>query len=91
MIDVSTHRVFWTVHKYAGLTACAWLFVVAITGIFLDHHEWRWLNQNSVSSSLTSTQIGRLAGSNLRNHSTRPATVIGWLSAVDQPAGMDWS
>ena len=25
MIDVHTHRVFWTIHKYAGLLACAWL------------------------------------------------------------------
>ena len=34
--------------------------------------------------------IGHLAGLNWRNHSTRPVTVIGRESAVDQPAGMDW-
>ena len=44
----------------------------------------------ATAPSTSATQIGRRAGSNLRNHSTRSATEIGRVSAVDQPAGMDW-
>lgn len=62
------HRTLRSIHKYAGLTACLWLFVLAVSGILLDHHEWRWLNQNSVPASWTSPQIGRLVPGTVMRH-----------------------
>ena len=88
------HRLLRTVHKYAGLTACAWLLVLGLTGIALDHHEWRWLNQNSVPASWTSPQIGRLVpGTIMRHIAVADGTVLGasergtWRSA---DAGKSW-
>ena len=82
------HRVLRAVHKYAGLTACAWLLVLALTGIALDHHEWRWLNQTSVPSAWTSKQIGRLVpGTIMRHIAVADGAVLGasergaWRSA----------
>ena len=69
----AVRRTLRTVHKYAGLTACVWLFVLAVSGILLDHHEWRWLNQNQVPASWTSPQIGRLV----------PATVMRQVKIED--------
>ena len=88
MIDVHTHRVFWTIHKYAGLLACAWLLVLGVTGVLLDHHEWRWLSQNSVPTTWTSKQINRLVpGTVMRHVVATPAKIVGgsergtWLSS----------
>jgi hypothetical protein len=45
----------WTLHrlhKWAGLTAAAWLSVLGISGLLLDHrHDWRWLWQSTVADS----------------------------------------
>ncbi len=69
---------FWKLHKYAGLTACLWLFVLGLTGVLLDHHEWRWLNQNSVPASWTSKQIGRLVpGTVMRHIAVSGKTLLG--------------
>jgi hypothetical protein len=38
-----------TIHKWAGLTAGLWLAILGITGIFLDHPEWRWLWQTNIN------------------------------------------
>lgn len=62
------HRILHAIHKYAGLTACLWLLVLGVTGVLLDHHEWRWLNQNSVPASWTSAQIGRLVPGTVMRH-----------------------
>jgi hypothetical protein len=44
----------WTLHrlhKWAGLIAGAWLAVLGISGLLLDHrHDWRWLWQNTVAA-----------------------------------------
>lgn len=78
MIDVHTHKVFWTVHKYAGLVACAWLLVLGVTGVLLDHHEWRWLSQNSVPTTWTSKQINRLVpGTVMRHVVATPTRIVG--------------
>lgn len=88
MIDVRTHRILWTIHKYAGLTACVWLFVLSVTGVLLDHHEWRWQSQVSVPSSWTSERIDRLVpGTVMRYVAATPEAVFGasergaWRSA----------
>ncbi len=82
------HRVLRAIHKYAGLTACAWLLVLGLTGVALDHREWRWLNQTSVPSSWTSKQIGRLVPATIMRHiAIANGTVLGasergtWRSA----------
>jgi uncharacterized iron-regulated membrane protein len=87
MVDVHTHRLFWTVHKYAGLVAAAWLLVLGVTGVLLDHHEWRWLSQNSVPTTWTSKQINRLVpGTVMRYAVATSTTIVGgsergtWLS-----------
>ncbi len=94
MIDVHTHKAFWAVHKYAGLLACAWLLVVAVTGVLLDHHEWRWLNQISVPASWSSPQVQRITPATIMRHiAVGPSAVLGasergtWLST---DRGREW-
>lgn len=72
------HGLFWKIHKYAGLTACAWLLVLGVTGFLLDHHEWRWLNQTSVPATWTSKQIGRLVpGTVIRHIAVSGGSIMG--------------
>lgn len=89
------HRFLRAVHKYAGLTACAWLLVLGLTGVALDHHEWRWLNQMSVPASWTSPQIGRLVPATIIRHiAVANGTILGasergtWRSS---DAGKTWT
>ena len=35
-------------HRWLGLFAATWLLTLGLTGIFLDHDEWRWLRQTEV-------------------------------------------
>ena len=35
-------------HRWLGLIAGTWLLALGVTGIFLDHDEWRWLRQTEV-------------------------------------------
>jgi len=82
-----TYKVLRKVHKIAGLTAAVWLFVVAVTGVLLDHHEWRWLSQTSVSNEIMSEQMQRLTPATVMRHiATDGQSVIGgsergtWIS-----------
>lgn len=45
------------VHLWLGLIAFAWLFVLGITGFILDHPEWRWTKQWTVTSAFGSDHI----------------------------------
>ncbi|WFL76331.1 PepSY domain-containing protein [Altererythrobacter arenosus] len=74
MVSARTYRFLRPIHKYAGLLAALWLLVMGITGVMLDHHEWRWLNQNSVPAEWTSERVGRLV----------PGTVIRHIAVEDQ-------
>ena len=49
-----------TVHKVCALIALAWLSVLGLTGLILDHHEWRWSHQWTVPQSWSSAGINRL-------------------------------
>ena len=67
------NRTLLTVHKWAGLTAAAWLMVLGVTGILLDHDEWRWQRQMTVPESWLSKGVARLL----------PATVMRYV-AMDE-------
>lgn len=73
-----TYRSFRTVHKWAGLAAAAWLFVLGVTGVMLDHHEWRWLNQNSVPFNWTSDRVANLVpGTAIRHIAGQNGRLVG--------------
>lgn len=67
------------VHKWAGLTAAAWLLVLGVSGILLDHDEWRWQRQMTVPESWLSARVARLL----------PATVMRYI-AVDEASPNRW-
>lgn len=73
-----TYRLFRTIHKWAGLVAALWLFVLGVTGVMLDHHEWRWLSQNSVPSSWTSDRVEYLVpGTVMRHIAVEESRIVG--------------
>lgn len=63
-----TYQLLRQFHKYAGLAAALWLFVLGVTGFLLDHHEYRWLNQNSVPAHWTSERVARLVPGTVMRH-----------------------
>ena len=73
------NRVLLTAHKWAGLTAAAWLLVLGVSGILLDHDEWRWQRQMTVPESWLSKRVARLL----------PATVMRYI-AVDEARPNRW-
>lgn len=97
-IGTKTYRTVRTIHKWAGLAACVWLFVLAVTGILLDHHEWRWLSQVSVPESWTSERINGLVPGTVMRHiaidAADPNRLLGasergmWLS---EDRGATWT
>ena len=73
------NRALLAVHKWAGLIAGAWLLVLGVSGILLDHDEWRWQRQLTVPESLLSTRVARLLS----------ATVMRYV-AVDEAQPSRW-
>ncbi len=67
------------IHRWIGLVAALWLFLLGITGIFLDHDEWRWLRQTEVPESWLSSSMMRYL----------PATVMRFV-AVDKNDSDSW-
>ena len=67
------NRALLTLHKWAGLAAGAWLLVLGVSGILLDHDEWRWQRQMTVPESWLSTRVARLL----------PATVMRYVAVDD--------
>lgn len=61
-------RYAFKVHKWAGLGAGVWLFVLGATGIVLDHDEWRWARQVTVPDSWISPNVGRLLPATRMRH-----------------------
>ena len=59
-ISARIYRITRKIHKWAGLTACLWLFVLGVTGVILDHHEWRWVNQHWVPQSWSSDRMNQV-------------------------------
>ncbi len=74
----TTYRKLRTVHKWAGIVAALWLFVLGITGVLLDHHEWRWLNQISVPQSWSSERVAFLVpGTPIRHIAADNGRMVG--------------
>ncbi len=63
------------VHLWLGLVAFSWLFVLGVTGFILDHPEWRWTKQWTVTSAFGSDHIfiDETLGIILRNFHVDPA------------------
>ncbi|MFN2098484.1 PepSY domain-containing protein [Altererythrobacter sp. MF3-039] len=73
-----TYRLLRSIHKWAGLVAALWLFVMGVTGVVLDHHEWRWVSQNSVPSSWTSDRVEYLVpGTVMRHIAVEDGRIVG--------------
>ena len=68
-------RVTRQVHMWLGLIAFSWLFVLGVTGFILDHPEWRWTKQWTVTSAFSSDHIfiDETLGIILRNFHVDPA------------------
>jgi len=45
------------IHKWAGLIGAVWLAVLGLTGFFLDHDSWRWLQQGKAPAFLTPASL----------------------------------
>lgn len=96
-ISTRTYRTLRKLHRWAGLAALLWLSVLGATGILLDHHEWRFLNQISVPESWMSPDMNRLTRGTIMRHMEivpdRPEHWIGgserglWYST---DAGQSW-
>ena len=61
-------RTLRTIHKWAGLFSLAWLSVLAATGVILDHHEWRWVNQVTTPTAITSDRVKRIVLPGIMRH-----------------------
>lgn len=68
-------RIARKVHLWMGLAAFSWLFVLGVTGFILDHPEWRWAKQWTVTSAFGSDHIfvDETLGIILRNFHADPA------------------
>lgn len=90
----ATYRKLRTVHKWAGIVAALWLLVLGVTGVLLDHHEWRWLNQTSVPASWSSERVAFLVpGTPIRHIAADNGRMVG---ASERGAwytdnGQDWT
>jgi len=73
------NRSLLALHKWAGLAAGAWLLVLGVSGILLDHDEWRWQRQLTVPESWLSARVARLL----------PATVMRYV-AFDEARPNRW-
>ncbi len=79
------NRTLLKVHKWAGLTAAFWLFVLGVTGILLDHDEWRWQRQATVPESWLSVPVSRLLpASVMRYVAAEQANPERWLGASER-------
>lgn len=75
-------------HKPLGLFAASWLLVLGITGFLLDHRDWRWMWQSTVSESwLPDSVVKKSRGGSVRLF--RVLTDRQMLAAG--PRGLWWS
>lgn len=69
-IKLKPYQFFLKIHRWAGLGAVVWLTLLCVTGIILDHPEWRWSAQLSTPSEWSSTRVARIA----------PATIMRYIA-----------
>ncbi len=62
------------IHLWTGLCAFVWLVLLGLTGVILNHHEWRWFRQYPVTDALASDQIMReqVRGTLIRQFAINP-------------------
>ncbi len=79
------NRTLLTVHKWAGLTAGAWLLVLGVSGILLDHDEWRWQRQMTVPESWLSARVARLLPATFMRHiAVQEGDLNRWLGGSER-------
>lgn len=68
------YRWSFVIHKWAGLFGALWLVVLGLTGFFLDHDHWRWMQQGKAPGWLTPVDLDEFAARNVtRYHQMDPA------------------
>ena len=72
-------------HRWLGLIAGAWLLALGVTGIFLDHDEWRWLRQTEVPEDWLSPSMMRyLPATVMRYVVADPADDNSWIGGSER-------
>ena len=74
--DIVKRLLLLKLHRWLGLFAATWLLTLGLTGIFLDHDEWRWLRQTEVPENWLSKSMMRYL----------PATVMRYVVVDDANA-----
>ena len=72
-------------HRWLGLIAGAWLLSLGVTGIFLNHDEWRWLRQTQVPESWLSPSMMRYLPATVTRYIVAdPADENGWIRGSER-------
>jgi hypothetical protein len=72
-------------HRWIGLVAGAWLLTLGVTGVFLDHDEWRWLRQTEVPENWLSPSMMRyLPATVMRYVVSDPADENSWIGGSER-------
>ena len=72
-------------HRWLGLIAGAWLLTLGVTGIFLDHDEWRWLRQTELPEDWLSPSMMRyLPATVMRYVVADPADDNSWIGGSER-------
>ncbi|MEZ5566087.1 MAG: hypothetical protein R3F24_11425 [Gammaproteobacteria bacterium] len=74
------------VHRWLGLTAMAWLVVLGATGVILDHPNWRWTKQWTVTEAFGSPHVleDEAKGTILRQFQINPDNSAQWLAGGER-------
>ena len=77
-----------TLHRWLGLIAGAWLLALGVTGIFLDHDEWRWLRQTEVPENWLSPSMMRYLPATVMRHAVAdPTDENSWIGGSSADYG----
>ena len=79
-------RILLALHRWLGLIAGLWLLTLGVTGIFLDHDEWRWLRQVEVPENWLSPSMKRyLPATVMRYVASDPTDENRWIGGSEPP------
>lgn len=80
-----------------GLIAAAWLIVLGLTGLLLDHRDtWRWLWQDGLSASYVKDAVVKKSHGHIKYYQINPSNpqqhIAGGLTGLwwSNTAGEDW-
>ena len=92
------NRTLLKIHKWSGIAAALWLTVLGVTGVLLDHDEWRWQRQVTVPREWISERVQRLLpASVMRFVAVDPDNPSRWFGASERgfwetrDRGASWS